>query len=290
MSLTPLLRPASIAILLSAAAMTAGPAAQARPPLGIDTARVTLAGTSNIHEYTASTTTVRVTRVAIGSTIPADAFWDEVVKPGALAGFEIAIPAASLSSPKAGLDKNMHKALKVEQFPEITFRLTRLESATAGAVKAIGALALAAYVVTGTGNEWPAYIVDVALLILTTNLFNLLDLRGGRVEKAMLLLLAGICLFGWTIQPIELLGIFVGPFVVGMALTLRNRAMLGDTGSNLAGAIAGVWLLTELDETGRLIALAVVLGVTIYGEFRSISGFIDRFPPLRFIDSVGRVK
>src|SRR4029079_14633378 len=71
MSLTPLLRPASIAILLSAAAMTAGPAAQARPPLGIDTARVTIAGTSNIHEYTASTTTVRVTRVAIGSTIPA---------------------------------------------------------------------------------------------------------------------------------------------------------------------------------------------------------------------------
>jgi len=143
MSLSPLHRPASIAILLSADAMTAGPAAQARPPLGIDTARVTLAGTSNIHEYTASTTTVRVTRVAIGSAIPADAFWDEVVKPGALAGFEIAIPAASLSSPKAGLDKNMHKALKVEQFPEITFRLTRLESATAGAVKAIGALRIA---------------------------------------------------------------------------------------------------------------------------------------------------
>ena len=159
-----------------------------------------------------------------------------------------------------------------------------------GAVKAIGALALAAYVVTGTGNEWPAYICDVALLILATNLFNLFDLRGGRVEKALLLLLAGICLIGWTIQPIELLGIFVGPFAVGMALTLRNRAMLGDTGSNLAGAIAGVWLLTELDETGRLIALAVVLGVTIYGEFRSISGFVDRFPPLRFIDSLGRAK
>ena len=32
--------------------------------------------------------------------------------------------------------------------------------------------------------------------------------------------------------------------------------MLGDTGSNLVGAIGGVWLLTTLDETGRLIALA----------------------------------
>jgi len=143
MSFTPLLRTAPIAIVLSAAAMVAGPAAQARPPIGIDTARVTIAGTSNIHEYTASTTTVRVTRVAVGSVIAADAFWNEVVKPGALEGFEIAIPAASLSSPKAGLDKNMHKALKVEQFPEITFRLTRLESATPGAVKAIGVLRIA---------------------------------------------------------------------------------------------------------------------------------------------------
>ena len=159
-----------------------------------------------------------------------------------------------------------------------------------GAVKAIGALALAAYVVTGTGNEWLGYIADIVLLILVTNLFNLLDLRGGRVEKAMLAVLAAICLIGWTIQPIELLGIFVGPFIVGLAFTLRNRAMLGDTGSNLAGAMVGVWLLTELGDTGSLIALGVVVSITILGEFRSISGIIDRVPPLRFIDSVGRVK
>ncbi len=159
-----------------------------------------------------------------------------------------------------------------------------------GAVKAIGALALAASVVTGTGNEWPAYIVDVALLILATNLFNLLDLRGGRVEKALFLLAIGLCLGGWTLFPVELTGIFLGPFVVGIWFTLRNRAMLGDTGSNLAGALAGVCLLTGLDETGRLVALGVVILLTIYGEFRSISSTIDRLPPLRFIDSIGRVK
>lgn len=159
-----------------------------------------------------------------------------------------------------------------------------------GAVKAIGALALAAYVVTGTGNEWPTYVADVALLILMTNMFNLLDLRGGRVEKALLLLVAGLCLGGWTLFPLELTGIFLGPFMVGAYFTLRDRAMLGDTGSNLAGAIAGVCLLTGLDETGRLIALAVVILLTIYGEFRSISRAIEEVPPLRFIDSIGRVK
>jgi UDP-GlcNAc:undecaprenyl-phosphate GlcNAc-1-phosphate transferase len=159
-----------------------------------------------------------------------------------------------------------------------------------GAVKALGALALAAYVVTGTGNEWAGYIRDVALLILATNLFNLFDLRGGRVEKALFLLMAGFCLIGWTLTPIELMGIFAGPFVVGIVFTLANRAMLGDTGSNLAGAIAGIWMLTELDGTGRLIALLIVAAITVFGEFRSISKTIDELPPLRFIDSLGRVK
>ncbi len=159
-----------------------------------------------------------------------------------------------------------------------------------GAVKAIGALALAAYVVTGTGNEWPTYIADVALLILTTNLFNLLDLRGGRVEKAMVLVVVGLCLGSWTLFPVELLGVFIAPFLVGGYFTLRNRAMLGDTGSNLAGAIVGVLLLTGLGSGGRLVALAAVLAITAFGEFRSISKVIDGFPPLRFIDSLGRVK
>lgn len=159
-----------------------------------------------------------------------------------------------------------------------------------GAVKAIGALALAAYVVTGTGNELFGYVADIALLILVTNAFNLLDLRGGRVEKTLVLLVAGFCLAGWTLAPVELLGIFIGPFLVAAYFTLGERAMLGDTGSNLAGAIAGIVLLTQLGETGKLVALAIVVAVTIYGEFRSISKTIERFPPLRFIDSIGRAK
>jgi UDP-GlcNAc:undecaprenyl-phosphate GlcNAc-1-phosphate transferase len=158
-----------------------------------------------------------------------------------------------------------------------------------GAIKAVGALALAAYVVSGRGLESLEYLADVALLILATNLFNLLDLRPGRAEKGLALLGAGLCLGAWTAEPLELLGIFVGPVLVGAAFTLRERAMLGDTGSNLVGAIAGVWLLTTLDETGRLIALGVVAALTLYGEFRSISATIESVPPLRSLDSLGRV-
>jgi UDP-GlcNAc:undecaprenyl-phosphate/decaprenyl-phosphate GlcNAc-1-phosphate transferase len=164
----------------------------------------------------------------------------------------------------------------------------RAGSLSTGAIKAIGALALAAYVVSGRGLEDWRYLADVALLILTTNLFNLLDLRPGRAEKALVLLGAGLCLGAWTWWPLELLGIFVGPVIVGAWLTLDERAMLGDTGSNLIGAIAGVWLLTTLGADARLIALVAVSALTIFGEIRSISATIDSVPPLRWLDSLGR--
>jgi UDP-GlcNAc:undecaprenyl-phosphate/decaprenyl-phosphate GlcNAc-1-phosphate transferase len=158
-----------------------------------------------------------------------------------------------------------------------------------GAIKAVGALALAAYAVSGRGREGLDYLGDLLLLLLTTNLFNLLDLRPGRVEKMFAALLAGLCLGAWTAEPLELLGLFIGPVLVGVAFTLRERAMLGDTGSNLVGALAGVALLTTLGETARWIALALVAALTVYGEFRSISRTIDGFPPLRWLDSLGRV-
>ena len=167
-------------------------------------------------------------------------------------------------------------------------RALREGSLSTGAIKAIGALALAAYVVSGRGLESWRYLADVALLILATNLGNLLDLRPGRAEKGLGLLALGLCLGAWTFAPFELLGIFAGPIFVGAWLTLRERAMLGDTGSNLIGAVAGVWLLTVLGADGRLIALAVVAGLTIYGELRSISATIDSVPPLRWLDSLGR--
>jgi hypothetical protein len=161
-------------------------------------------------------------------------------------------------------------------------------SLSTGAIKAVGALALAAYVVSGRGLESWRYVGDVALLVLATNLFNLLDLRPGRAEKGLALLAVGLCLGAWTFEPLELLGIFAGPILVGARLTLGEQAMLGDTGSNLIGAVAGVWLLTTLGADGRLIALTVVLALTVYGEIRSISATIDRLPPLRWLDSLGR--
>jgi hypothetical protein len=132
-----------LAFLLYLGVQTAAaPRQEEAAPLGVQSARITIDGTSNIHPYTASTTAVRVTRARLAANVPGPAFWDEIVKPGALEAFEISVPAATLTSPKEGLDKNMHKALKVKEHPEITFRLLRLEprAETAGALRATGVL------------------------------------------------------------------------------------------------------------------------------------------------------
>ncbi len=107
--------------------------------------RISIAGTSNIHEYTASTSAVRVTRVQLASSVAGPAFWEEIVKPGAVEAFDIAVASATLSSPKEGVDKNMHKALKVTEHEDITFHLRRLEPrpGAAGGLRGIGMLQIA---------------------------------------------------------------------------------------------------------------------------------------------------
>jgi UDP-GlcNAc:undecaprenyl-phosphate GlcNAc-1-phosphate transferase len=157
-----------------------------------------------------------------------------------------------------------------------------------GAIKAVGALALAAYVVSGRGRQGLDYVADLALLVLATNMFNLLDLRPGRAEKGLALLGAGLCVGAWTLDPVELMGLFLGPVVVGAYFTLRERAMLGDSGSNVIGAVGGVWLLTTLGDSGRLVALAAVAALTAYGEFRSLGAVVERVPLLKHLDSLGR--
>jgi len=85
-----------------------------------------------------------------------------------------------------------------------------------------------------------------------------------------------------------MLGIFLGPVLVGAWLTLGERAMLGDTGANLVGALAGLWLVLTPSTTGLAVAAAVLLVMTAYGELRSINTLVERTPVLRHLDSIGR--
>jgi UDP-N-acetylmuramyl pentapeptide phosphotransferase/UDP-N-acetylglucosamine-1-phosphate transferase len=161
---------------------------------------------------------------------------------------------------------------------------------TTGAIKAAGSLGLALFVLHGAGRDAGEYLLAAAVLVVATNLFNLLDLRPGRSVKALVLLGAGLTVGSLDVEPLWTVGLFAGPILILLPLDLREVGMLGDTGSNAVGAVAGLWLVLTLSTAGQAAALAVMAVVTVYGEFRSIAAVIDRTPGLRHLDSLGRIK
>jgi UDP-GlcNAc:undecaprenyl-phosphate/decaprenyl-phosphate GlcNAc-1-phosphate transferase len=159
---------------------------------------------------------------------------------------------------------------------------------SSGALKALGSLGLALYATGELGLSTGRWLLGSAVLVLATNVFNLLDLRPGRATKAFVLLGAGLTLGAGSLRSLWTLGLFVGPALVAGGYDLRERAMLGDTGANLLGALAGLWLVLSLSEVGQLLALAVLVAITVYGELRSITALVERAPLLRQLDSWGR--
>jgi UDP-GlcNAc:undecaprenyl-phosphate/decaprenyl-phosphate GlcNAc-1-phosphate transferase len=157
-----------------------------------------------------------------------------------------------------------------------------------GALKAAGSLGLALLATDQLGLSDGRWLLASGVLVLATNAFNLLDLRPGRSIKALVGLGAGLTIGSGQLRTLWALGLLAGPALLAGGYDLRERAMLGDTGSNLLGALAGLWLVLTLSGTGQLIALVALAAITVYGELRSISALIERTPGLRELDSWGR--
>jgi UDP-GlcNAc:undecaprenyl-phosphate GlcNAc-1-phosphate transferase len=159
-----------------------------------------------------------------------------------------------------------------------------------GAIKAGGTAVLAAYAAAGEGTSGSVYVAEVGVLTLAAHVGNLLDTRPGRSEKALALVAAAACAASWSLAPLEPIGLLIGPVALGAWFTLRERAMLGDSGASLIGGMIGVMLVTTLAAPATYVTLAVLISISLYGEFRSISSAIGRVPLLERLDSLGRVR
>jgi UDP-GlcNAc:undecaprenyl-phosphate GlcNAc-1-phosphate transferase len=157
-----------------------------------------------------------------------------------------------------------------------------------GTLKAVGSLGLALAAMSYLGLSNGRWLLAAGVLVLATNLFNLLDLRPGRASKAFVLLGGALAIGSTQLRTLWALGLFVAPALVAGLYDLRERAMLGDTGANLLGALAGLWLVLTLSGSEQLVALALLAIVTLYGEVRSLSALVERTPGLRQLDSWGR--
>ena len=135
--------------------------------------------------------------------------------------------------------------------------------------------------------------VEITLAAVITagaaNIWNGLDVAPGRADKYFFI--AAIpTLFAPVRGPGWLLLLFATGAVVGVvSFDLRERGMLGDTGSNSLGFVVGAALAPSLTALGLWLFAGGVLVLNVLADTVTFSRIIDGFPPLRWFDRLGRL-
>ena len=158
---------------------------------------------------------------------------------------------------------------------------------TTGSLKAIGGISISMYVASFHSDTALLLILNTFLLALSINAFNLLDLRPGRAIKVFLILslMLFIATFGESVWGIWAL--MLPPILVLLWSDLNERTMIGDTGSNVLGALFGYTLMVSLNWYVNLAILIVLAAFHYYTERRSLTELILRVRILKRLDELG---
>jgi len=161
---------------------------------------------------------------------------------------------------------------------------------TTGFLKLFGGAGIAVLLVANPGFiTGRRLLIDAVLIALAANLGNLLDRAPGRTLKFALVayiplaLVLGDGAVGVAIAPA--MGAAFGLFPADV----REKLMLGDAGANVVGAVLGLGVVLGRGEVSRTTALIVLLVANVAAEVISFSKIIERIPPLRAFDRLGRL-
>jgi hypothetical protein len=158
---------------------------------------------------------------------------------------------------------------------------------TTGAVKlgGIGVTGLLSAAVAGGGPT--DIVLNAGLVAGGANLLNLFDLRPGRAIKVAMASGAPLAALGGSGGPGAGAAAPLGAALALLPEDLGERAMLGDAGANALGAMLGA-AAAGLPRSARIALLAGIAGLTAASEKVSFTKVIERTPPLRWLDMLGR--
>ncbi|MFZ5943416.1 MAG: hypothetical protein ACOYVD_04860 [Bacillota bacterium] len=155
-----------------------------------------------------------------------------------------------------------------------------------GSFKAISISFISLFFALNITENYLLMVINFGILILATNSFNLLDVRPGRVLKVFTV----IWLFMFIFKPESriFLSIIMAAAAAYAPLDLQAKGMLGDTGSNLLGMVAGISLVLYLSPAAKTLSLLFLVYLHYYTEKKSLTAFIERRGLLKIIDDLGR--
>jgi UDP-GlcNAc:undecaprenyl-phosphate GlcNAc-1-phosphate transferase len=159
---------------------------------------------------------------------------------------------------------------------------------TTGLIKVV-VIAGSAVVVVALQPDRPTSVAVLGVVLLAgcANVWNGLDVVPGRSLKAFLLPALAVAIWGVSSDAPAVIGLLVGAVVV-LPFDLRESAMLGDGGANLLGFAAGIALYGALPDPWVAVAAGGAVVLNVVGETVSFSRVIERTPPLRWVDGLGR--
>ena len=158
---------------------------------------------------------------------------------------------------------------------------------TTGSVKLAAAVLAAALTVAWTPREHPwANVLALIAIAGCTNVWNGLDVAPGRALKGFLVVAVVLL----VVDVRAFLLVCTGAAAVALVPDLRERGMLGDSGANLLGFLAGAEIVRRLPEVWLIPAVLVVIGLNVLAETVTFTRTIDAIAPLRWIDRLGRLR
>jgi len=163
---------------------------------------------------------------------------------------------------------------------------------TTGAVKlgGLGVTGLASALLLGSSSnarEPVDVVINAGLMAGGANLLNLFDLRPGRAIKVATLS-AALIKAGAPERGGQAVAAPLGAALALLPDDLGERAMLGDAGANALGAMLGGAAAVSLPRPARIALLAGIVALTGASEKVSFTKVIERTPPLRWLDMLGR--
>jgi UDP-N-acetylmuramyl pentapeptide phosphotransferase/UDP-N-acetylglucosamine-1-phosphate transferase len=160
---------------------------------------------------------------------------------------------------------------------------------TTGMVKLVGGPFVAIVVVGALADRGTVQVLrDAATIALAANAANLFDRAPGRVAKVGLISFAAVAVGAWgRLGYLAAPGVAMGALAGLLPGDLREEHMLGDAGSNAAGAVVGLTLVVVVSGWLSWLVLLGLLALNLASEVVSFSRVIDGTPPLRWLDRLG---
>jgi UDP-N-acetylmuramyl pentapeptide phosphotransferase/UDP-N-acetylglucosamine-1-phosphate transferase len=159
---------------------------------------------------------------------------------------------------------------------------------TTGIVKLLVGTAVGIALAVWLGGGAIRVIAASVVIVLSINLWNVLDVVPGRALKWGIVVLAAILPVALERPAAALLAAGLGAALGVLPFDLRERGMLGDAGSNPLGLLAGLGLAVTLPTSWLVVAAAAAVVLQVVAETVTISRVVEAVPPLRWFDRLGR--